>query len=149
MVLHAKCARGVASGVRSAFFQGGLDPTQIDRTNFFDRVNTALAPPPAEPAPEPEPVAELEAAVKTPPGMRSNSQAAMQHKLTAATTLIDRLKGELASPVDLSAVPGLMDPRQPLKQKPTRSGMRIQESEGGDVSLRGLGGSVTAKRDAA
>jgi len=136
-------------GVRSAFFQGGLDPTQIDRTNFFDRVNTALAPPPAEPAPEPEPVAELEAAVKTPPGMRSNSQAAMQHKLTAATTLIDRLKGELASPVDLSAVPGLMDSRQPLKQKPTRSGMRIQESEGGDVSLRGLGGSVTAKRDAA
>jgi hypothetical protein len=132
-------------GVRSAFFQGGLDPTQIDRTNFFDRVNTALAPPPAEPAPEPEPVAELEAAVKTPPGMRSNSQAAMQHKLTAATTLIDRLKGELAR----SAVPGLMDSRQPLKQKPTRSGMRIQESEGGDVSLRGLGGSVTAKRDAA
>jgi len=90
-------------------------------------------------------VAELEAAVKTPPGMRSNSQAAMQHKLTAATTLIDRLKGELAR----SAVPGLMDSRQPLKQKPTRSGMRIQESEGGDVSLRGLGGSVTAKRDAA
>ena len=131
------------------FFQGALDPTQIDRTNFFDRVHTALAPPEPEPAPEPEPVQELEANLKTPPGMRSKSTAALEHKLKAAMTLVDRLKGDLASPLDPSTVPGLMDPRKPAKPKRARSGTRLQESEGGDASLRGLGASATAKRDAA
>ena len=81
--------------------------------------------------------------------MRGNSAAALRHKLTAAQALIDRLKQEAARPLDPSTVPGLMDPRKPLKPKPTRSGSRIQESEGGDVSLRGLGQSAVAKRAAA
>ena len=57
--------------------------------------------------------------------------------LKAAQVLNERLAA--AAPLDHSKVAGMMTPRVPLKLKPVRSGMRIDESEGSDLSLRGLG----------
>ena len=109
------------------FLAGRLDPTQIDRTNFFDRDVTTPAVATV--------AVELDTTIKTPPGMRSNSVEAMKHKLEASMNLNAKL---LAEPTYLQA-PGLLAARVPVKVKTARSGARIQQSEGGDVSLRGLG----------
>ena len=50
------------------------------------------------------------------------------------------------SSIDHSKVAGMMTPRMPIKSKPQRSGMRIDESEGGDLSLRGLGAKGVEKK---
>jgi hypothetical protein len=121
------------------FLQGRLDPTKIDRTNFYDRTPAA--------APEPEPEACEPPEVKTPAGMRSGSLAAAQAKLELSMARTAFFEAE-ARRCDLSKVPGLLEARQPSKVKPTRSGTRLDESEGGDVSLRGLGVKADQKRKA-
>jgi hypothetical protein len=125
------------------FFQGGLDPTQIDRSNFYDRQ--------PEPDPEPEPEESEPPEVKTPAGLRSGSLKAVQAKLeqSLARTAYFERKLEEANQFDPKRVPGLMAPRVPTKVKKVRSATRIDESQGGDISLRGLGCKAGQKRQAA
>ena len=120
------------------FFPGGLDPTQIDRSNFFDRVVAVVVP-----EPECSDLPELEDVLATPTGMRAGSIPALKRQLAAATEMCYKQQAVIAKPLDMNAVPGLMDPKIPRKPpKTARSGMRVEQAAGGDVSLRGLGGSA-------
>lgn len=56
-------------------------------------------------------------------------------QLEEAKNIIAELQ---VAPFDASKVPGILTPKRPLKPKPTRDKTRIDESEGGSITMRGL-----------
>ena len=122
----------------------GLAPEHIDRSGFIDRVAEI------EPEPAQSPLPSIEAAAKTPDGMRSGSLAAANAKLAAVTALAQKLWTRLAAaeaaPPDPAKVPGLMAPKTAEQVKRTRDKTRCEESSCGSAYLRDLHGGAVAKK---
>ena len=109
-----------------------IDDSQIDRTYFIDQA----APPAAAPQEE-----TLEQKIKTPPGVRSGSQAAKDYKIRVLTEELERVQKREFSPSEM----GLLEPRQVTKkQKPERSKARISATSG-SMSLNNINGQTQAQ----
>ena len=134
---------------RKVGFAGGrIDPTLIDRTHFIDRIDVG------SPSKATRSIMKaIEEVVKTPPGMRSGSLAAMAAKFEAAVAhsqeLRDALEAANACGFDPETVPFLMKPKElAAKAKRDRSQVDMSIYEGGSASLRNVRKSLDAKREA-
>jgi hypothetical protein len=132
---------------RKVGFAGGrIDPTLIDRTHFIDRVEVG------SPSKGTRSVTKsIDEVVKTPPGMRRGSLAAMQAKLDATVAHImeqQQVITELTSAgFDPETVPFLMKPKEmEVKEKRDRSQLDMAVYEGGSASLRNVRRTMDGKR---
>ena len=109
-----------------------IDDSQIDRTYFIDQA------PPSAAAPQEK---TLEEKIKTPPGVRSGSQAAKDYKIRVLTEELERAQKREFSPTEM----GLLEPRQVTKkQKPERSKTRISATSG-SMALNNINGQTQAQ----
>lgn len=100
---------------------------------------------PAPPTPAgPAPPASVEEAMAVPPGLRAGSLAAVTAQRDA---LLAYVKANTHAPFDPVAC-GLLEPKTAQARKRVRDKTRIEESEGGDSSLRRLAEKATAKLEA-
>ena len=135
-----------------------LDPSQIDRSNFIDRViaeeEAATSPTRRETRQQtngrsPDPHAtprSIEEAVKTPDGMRSNDVEALKVKVARLTKLA---RSQEKAGFDPTVVPGVLEPNVAPVKKRQRDRSRASQSEGGSARLRNLHGETVEKREAA
>ena len=118
-----------------------IAPEEIDRTSFIDRPSpAALALTPHAPRRE----LTLEGALAVPEGVRAGSLAAAQAQVQQLQEYISATVHAPFDPVEA----GLLAPKTATVKKRTRDKSRIEESEGGDATLRDLAGMARTKQSA-
>ena len=132
---------------RKVGFAGGrIDPAQIDRTHFIDRVDVG------SPSKATRSITlTIDEVVKTPPGMRRGSLAAVQAKLDATVDAFmaqqEVITAFTTAGFDPAVVPFLMQPKElAQKKKRDRSQADMSLYEGGSASLRNVRATCDAKR---
>ena len=132
---------------RKVGFAGGrIDPAQIDRTHFIDRVDVG------SPSKATRSITlTIDEVVKTPPGMRRGSLAAVQAKLDATVDAFmaqqEVITALTTAGFDPAVVPFLMQPKElAQKKKRDRSQADMSLYEGGSASLRNVRATCDAKR---